>query len=82
MARLVYLDQNAWVALAKGSWNKIEFPREHAALTKVVEEVRSGSIMVPLSFANIYETAKINDLVRSYVSPSSSLVKQCAWMPV
>ncbi|HEY5712603.1 MAG TPA: hypothetical protein VIT38_11975 [Allosphingosinicella sp.] len=64
MARLVYLDQNAWVALAKGSWDKIEFPREHAALTKVVEEIRSGSIMVPLSFANIYETAKINDPVR------------------
>ena len=64
MTRLVYLDQNAWVALAKGSWDKTRFPREHAALTRVVEQVRSNSIMVPLTFANIYETAKINDPVR------------------
>ena len=53
MSRIVYLDQNAWVALARGSWDKAEFPREHAALTKVVERVRSNKIIVPLSFANI-----------------------------
>lgn len=64
ITRLVYLDQNAWVALAKGSWDKEEFPREHAALTRVVEGVQSGSITVPLSFANIYETLKINNPVR------------------
>jgi hypothetical protein len=64
MSKIVYLDQNAWVALARGSWDKSEFPREHAALTKVVESVRSNEILVPLSFANIYETAKINDPVR------------------
>lgn len=33
---------------------------EHAALTRVVEMARSGSIKVPLSFTNIYETQKIN----------------------
>lgn len=60
MARLVYLDQNAWVTLAKGSWDKERYPEEHAALAKVVGMVRSGSITVPLSFANIYETSKIN----------------------
>jgi len=64
MSRIVYLDQNAWVALARASWDKTEFPREYAALTKVVERVRSNEIIVPLSFANIYETAKINDPVR------------------
>lgn len=64
MSRIVYLDQNAWVALARGSWDKAKFAREHAALTKVVERVRSNEIIVPLSFANIYETAKINDPVR------------------
>lgn len=64
MTRLVFLDQNAWVALARGSWDKVEFPREHAALTKIVESVRSGSIIVPLTFANLYETSKINDPVR------------------
>lgn len=60
MTRLVYLDQNAWVTLARGSWDKERYPTEHAALTKVVEMTRLGSIKVPLSFTNIYETHKIN----------------------
>ena len=60
MACLLYLDQNAWVTLAKGAWEKDRYPREHWALTKVVDSVRSGSIIVPLTFANIYETSKIN----------------------
>lgn len=60
MSRLVYLDQNAWVTLAKGSWDKERYPKEHAALTKVVGMVRSGSITIPLSFTNIYETSKVN----------------------
>jgi len=64
MPRLVFLDQNAWVTLARGSWDKDSFPREHAALTKIVELVQAGSILVPLTFANIYETSKINDPVR------------------
>ena len=64
MTRLVFLDQNAWVALARGSWDKVDFPREHTALTKIIEGVRSGSIIVPLTFANIYETFKINDPIR------------------
>lgn len=60
MSDLVYLDQNAWVALARGAWDKKRYPREHAALTKVVRLVQSGSMIIPLSFANIYETAKVN----------------------
>ncbi|MER8370595.1 hypothetical protein NKH84_24070 [Mesorhizobium sp. M0902] len=64
MTRLVFLDQNAWVTLARGSWDKTVFPREHAALAKIVEGVQSASIIVPLTFANVYETSKINDPVR------------------
>jgi hypothetical protein len=60
MARIVYFDQNVWVTLAKGSWDKERYPTEHEALTKVVEFVESGSITAPLTFANIYETFKIN----------------------
>lgn len=48
------------MTLAKGSWDKERHPVEHAALTRVVEMARSGSIKVPLSFTNIYETQKIN----------------------
>ena len=59
--RILYLDQNAWIALAKGVWDRIEYPREHAALSVVIEALHSRGLLVPLSYANIYETAKIND---------------------
>jgi len=61
---IVYLDQNAWVALARGAWDKSRFPREHEALSHLVERLKSEAVAVPLSFANIYETAKINDPAR------------------
>lgn len=64
MPKILYLDQNAWVALARGAWDKAEFPNEHAALSTVIEAVQTGSVMVPLSFSNIYETAKINSPAR------------------
>lgn len=64
MTRLAFFDQNAWIALSKGHFDKVKFPNEHAALTKIVEAVKSGSINVPLTFANIYETSKINDPIR------------------
>lgn len=60
MARIAYLDQNAWVSLARGSWDKERYPKEHAALTRVVELVQGNDIIVPLSFVNLYETSKIN----------------------
>lgn len=60
MNRIVYLDQNAWVTLAKAAWDKERYPKEHEALTKVVNFVSLSLITVPLTFANIYETEKIN----------------------
>jgi len=60
MARIAYLDQNAWVSLARGSWDQERYPKEHSALTRIVELVQGNEIIVPLSFANLYETAKIN----------------------
>jgi hypothetical protein len=62
--RLLYLDQNAWIALAQGAWDAPAHPAEHAALTRVVMAVQEKRIVVPLSFTNIYETAKINDPLR------------------
>lgn len=60
MTRIAYLDQNAWVSLARGSWDKGRYPKEYATLTRVVELVQANEIVVPLSFANLYETLKIN----------------------
>jgi hypothetical protein len=62
--RTLYLDQNAWIALARGSWDKAEYPREHAALATVIDLARDKGFVVPLSFTNLYETAKVNDPVR------------------
>ncbi|MCW0183476.1 MAG: hypothetical protein OJI70_17050 [Zavarzinia sp.] len=64
MTKLLYLDQNAWIALARGAWDKATFPRENAALAMLIEGLKAQATMVPLSFTNIYETAKINDSAR------------------
>lgn len=64
MAEILYLDQNAWVSLARGAWDKASYPKDYVRLVKVVEALRQKRFVVPLSFANIYETSKINDPVR------------------
>jgi hypothetical protein len=58
---LLYLDQNAWVSLARGAWDKDAYPKEYAALSVVIDAIRMRELLVPLSFTNIYETYKIND---------------------
>lgn len=63
-SRLLYLDQNAWIALARGAWDRIVHPADHEALTVVINAVQAGRIAVPLSYTNIYETSKINDPAR------------------
>lgn len=62
--KILYFDQNAWITLARGAWDKTEHPREHAALTVVVEAVKAGHIVAPLSFTNQYETMKVDIPVR------------------
>lgn len=64
MAEILYLDQNAWVSLARGAWDKASYPQDHARLVRVIEEIKRDSLIVPLSFANVYETSKINDPIR------------------
>lgn len=61
MPKTIFLDQNAWISLTQGASNREKFPRENAALVKIVECVASNEFIVPLTFANIYETSKIND---------------------
>lgn len=64
MAEILYLDQNAWVSLARGAWDKASYPQDYIRLVKVVEALQQNRFVVPLSFVNIYETSKINDPVR------------------
>jgi hypothetical protein len=62
--KILYLDQNAWIALARGAWDKTEHPRDHAALTVVVEALEGDNIVAPLSFTTQYETMKVDNLMR------------------
>jgi hypothetical protein len=61
---IIYLDQNAWITLARGAWDKQQYPMEHLALTEVIAAIKEHQLTVPLSFANMYETLKVNDPAR------------------
>lgn len=64
MRQVIYLDQNAWIELAKGSWEGSRFPECLRALRAIADRLQSNRIVIPLSFVNIYETMKVNDAVR------------------
>ena len=64
MAPILYLDQNAWVALARAAWDKSEYPSEHATLATLIGAIKTHGLIVPLTFTNLYETMKINNPVR------------------
>jgi hypothetical protein len=49
MTKLLYLDQNAWVALVRGAWHKTAFPKEHAALATVIMGIKEHVWIVPLN---------------------------------
>jgi hypothetical protein len=58
--RVVYLDQNQWIELAR-SVNKPEAnPATFSALELLIRAAVEGRLQVPLTFTNIYETHKIN----------------------
>ncbi len=64
--RIVYLDQNKWIDLLSATLHPTERPDVYEVLEFLVEEVRAGRILLPLTFTNIYETHKINNLDRRH----------------
>lgn len=62
--KVIYLDQNQWIRLAKG----IKHPSEDDGIANIIEiltkAVRSKSICLPLSGTTIFETYKIADTAR------------------
>lgn len=60
MVRIVYLDQNQWIKLARA----IKSDKRNDPLVGLLNDLRaaigSGSVIVPLTAANLYETFKIN----------------------
>lgn len=59
--RIVYLDQNKWIELARAAKHPTEYPDIRELLEAISHEVGAGRLILPLSFANLYETHKIND---------------------
>jgi hypothetical protein len=62
--RIVYLDQNKWIELARAAKSPAEHPENHALLQEIADAVAGGRLMLPLAATDIYETHKINDRER------------------
>ena len=57
--KVLFLDQNKWIELARGVKSPDDFPRQYAVIESLVREAKAGNILVPLTFASLYETQKI-----------------------
>ncbi len=60
----VYLDQNAWIALAREHYGKDESHKLEKALKALRREVGSGRVVVPLSFNHLIEVCASGDMER------------------
>lgn len=58
--KIIYLDQNKWVALARAVKYPAENPEVRAVLEKLCQVLEAGHVVLPLTASNIYETHKIN----------------------
>jgi hypothetical protein len=59
--KILYLDQNKWVDLARARKNPASHPENHALLERLVSEVDAGRLCIPLNDTLIYETYKRGD---------------------
>lgn len=58
--KVLYLDQNKWVELAKGQKSATDFPAQREVLAFLIEEANARRLVIPLTATNLYETHKIN----------------------
>ncbi|MET4356424.1 hypothetical protein ABIC08_006387 [Bradyrhizobium sp. RT9b] len=64
--KIVYLDPNKWIALAKAAKNPNQKGEARSALEFLVEQRKAGRILLPLTATNVYETSKINNPERRF----------------
>lgn len=64
--RIVYLDQNKWIELARAAKFPAEYPELHALLEAINQEISAGRLALPLTATNIFETYKISDAQRRH----------------
>jgi hypothetical protein len=65
-AKIVYLDQNKWIDLARAVKDPDGYSEHYLVLEKLVEGAKAGRLIVPLTQTNIYETRKISDPKRRH----------------
>jgi hypothetical protein len=59
--KVVYLDQNKWIDVAKAFHGKTDDPALKAAFADVRELARQGTVAFPLSWVHYMETAKVTN---------------------
>lgn len=64
--KIIYLDQNKWIDVARAVKDPDGYPEHYAVLEKLVEGSKAGRLIVPLTQTNIYETHKISDAGRRH----------------
>ncbi|UVK35830.1 hypothetical protein LHFGNBLO_006047 (plasmid) [Mesorhizobium sp. AR10] len=62
--RIVYLDQNKWIDLARAFKKPDDHTEFHKLLQSVRTEVVAGRLVLPLTSTNLYETYKVADTER------------------
>jgi hypothetical protein len=62
--RILYLDQNIWIELLKSIVDQQNYQDITEVRNIIFEQVDNNNLVVPLTYTNIYETQKINDLAR------------------
>jgi hypothetical protein len=73
--KIVYLDQNKWIALAKAAKNPDEKSEVRSALEFLVNERKAGRVLLPLTATNVYETHKINIVLSGTHAPLGMRLK-------
>lgn len=64
--RIVYLDQNKWIDIARLLRNPSQNPSLFNVIAEAIREINDDRLILPLSAANIYETYKISDTRRRH----------------
>ena len=57
--KILYLDQNKWIELARGVKSPDNFPSQYAVVETLVREAKAGNIVIPLTFASSTKHRKL-----------------------
>jgi hypothetical protein len=74
-ALIVYLDQNKWIDLARAAGMPQDHPQDLQILEFLCAQVEAGTVRLPLTATNIYETHKVNNAeLRSLIAYTQAML--------